>query len=116
MPDTTQDDEVRKWHRRFAVECNNRAWRLSEAAARSPSADEEMLNAAHAAAFHWRQVGNELNRARADMLLGHVHALRGHGDVAMRYADASFRYVTAHESPPWEMAFAHAVLAHAATE
>jgi hypothetical protein len=32
----------------------------------------------------------------------------------MRYAQASFDFVMAHESPPWEVAFAHAVLANAA--
>ena len=91
MADQPGDEEIRKWHRRFAVECNNRAWRLSEASTRSPADDAEMVNAAHAAAFHWSKVGTELHAARAEMLLGHVHALLGHGELAMRSASVLSR-------------------------
>jgi hypothetical protein len=112
--DAIAAEESAKWTRRLAIECNNRAWRLSEAVNRSAEEDEEMLHAAHAAALHWGKVGSELNRARATMLLGHVHALRGLGSSALAYARAAFEYVVARESPPWEIAFAHAVLANAA--
>ncbi len=115
MAEQPSDEETRQWHRRFAVDTNNRAWRLSESAARSAADDAEMLNAAHAAALHWSKAGTELHAARADMLLGHVHALLGHGSLAMRYANASFTYIAAHDSPDWERAFAHAVLANAAS-
>jgi len=73
-----------------------------------------MLDAAHASALHWRRIGTELNVARAEMLLGHVHALLGHGDLALRHAGASFAYFIARDCPDWERAFAHAVLANAA--
>jgi hypothetical protein len=111
---TGTPEEKSKWSRRFAIECNNRAWRLSEAKSRTPAEDQEMLHAAHAAALHWGQVGTALHQARATMLLAHVHALLGDGAAAMRYADESFAYVMEHESPAWEVAFAHAVLANAA--
>nr|MBI2905052.1 hypothetical protein [Chloroflexota bacterium] len=73
-----------------------------------------MLNAAHASAFHWDKVGTELNSARAKMLLGHLHAALGHGQLALDYAHESCRYLVDHDPPDWELAFAHAVLAHAA--
>jgi hypothetical protein len=113
MTDPTADDAA-AWHRRFAVECNNRAWRLAEAASRTAAEDLEMLDAAHAAALHWRAVGTESHVARAAMLLAHVHALLGHGALALPYARASFAFVTSHDSPDWEVAFAHAILASAA--
>jgi hypothetical protein len=113
MSDQPSEDDIRKWHRWFAVECNNRAWRLSEAPTRSAKENAEMLDAAHAAAFHWRKVGTEIHAARADMLLAHVNALLGHADVAMHHANASFDSVTSRESPEWELAFVHAILAHA---
>jgi hypothetical protein len=115
MSDEHSDEEIRKWHRRFAAQCNNRAWRLSEAQTRSATDDTEMLNAAHAAAFHWSKVGTEIHAARADMLLGHVYALLGHAGPAMHYARASFTNVSARESPDWEVALGHAVLANAAS-
>lgn len=43
MSDSSSDDDIRKWHRRFAMECNNRAWRLSEAPTRSAAENTEML-------------------------------------------------------------------------
>ena len=114
MHDAIPDTELPRLHKHFAIECNNRAWRISEAMRRSPAEDAEMLDCAHAAALHWSKVGSELNDARAAMLLGHVHALLGRGDSAMRYARSAFDFVTQHPSPPWEIAFAHAVLANAA--
>ena len=114
MAEANNEQDVATWLRRFAVESNNRAWQLSEAEARSSAEDQEMLEAAHAAAYHWRKVGTAVHAARADMLLAHVHALLGHGAIAMPYAQASFASVTSRESPDWELAFAHAVLANAA--
>jgi hypothetical protein len=111
--DAIPADELARLHKHFAIECNNRAWRLAEAPRRGDAEDREMLDAAHAAAFHWSKVGTELNAARAAMLLGHVHALLGHGDMALRYARSAFDFVTERESPAWEVAFAHAVLANA---
>lgn len=115
MAEQPSEEETRQWHRRFASENNNRAWRLSESSSGSAADEAEMLNAAHAAALHWSKVGTPLNTARADMLLGHVHALLGNGGLAMRYAKSSFAYLTSHGCPDWELAFAHAVLANAAS-
>ncbi len=115
---TTRSDptaeELSRGHRWFAIEANNRAWDLATRSSRSTAEDDEMLNAAHAAALHWAAVGNELNDARAKMLLAHVHAFVGNGALAQRYARASHSYLTAIDSPDWEIAFSHAVMAHAA--
>jgi succinylglutamate desuccinylase len=114
MHDPVAPEELAKWTRWFAIECNNRAWRLAEAEKRTAAEDEEMLHSAHAAALHWGKVGTDLHTARATMLLGHVHALLGDGARAIKYARQSFSFVMSHESPAWEVAFAHAVLANAA--
>ena len=114
MHDAVPPEELAKWSRWFAIECNNRAWRLAETPSRSAAEGEEMLHCAHAAALHWGKVGTELHNARALMLLGHVYALSGDGETALKYARRSFDYVTSRDSPSWEVAFAHAVLANAA--
>jgi hypothetical protein len=44
-------DEIKKAHRWFAVEGNNRAWDLAAKASRTPAEDSEMLLAAYAAAY-----------------------------------------------------------------
>ncbi len=114
MPQPPSAEELSRWHRWFAVECNNRAWQLADQAERTAADDDEMLNAAHAAALHWGQVGTALHRARAQMLLGHVHALRGNGALAVHFAHESHAYLTSIETPDWEIAFSHAVMANAA--
>ena len=94
---------------------NNRAWRLAEEPSRTKAEDEEMLKAAKAAAEHWGKVGDELERVRAAILLGQVYALLGDGKEALLHAREAFAYVTEHEdSPGWQVAFAHAVMANAA--
>src|SRR5262245_54355706 len=113
MPHVPDKPDPALWHRYFAIECNNRAWDLS-VAARSAAEDEEMLNAAHAAAFHWQIAGNELNHMRAKMLLAEVHASLGLGKLALVYASEVCRYFLSREMPDWEIAFTHVVRAHAA--
>ena len=94
---------------------NNRAWRLAEKPSRTKAEDREMLDAANAAADHWGKMGDELERARAAVLLGQVHALLGDGKQALHHAREAFAYVTEHEDTPgWQVAFAHAVMANAA--
>jgi len=107
-------EEATAWHRRFAAASNNRAWTLAEQV-RNPAEDQEMLDAAHASAWHWCKVGTELNRARATMLLAEVHALLGHGKSAVRYAEEMREYFLRVGAPDWETAFVHVVHAHAAS-
>ena len=75
----------------------------------------ELLNAAHTAAFHWRALGEELNHMRATMLLANVHALLGHGRIALAFAEETRTNILARpDTPDWERAFVHAIHAHAA--
>jgi hypothetical protein len=78
-------EDASVWHRRSAAASNNRAWDLS-VQNRTTAEDREMLDAAHASAWHWSKVGTELNRMRATMLLSEVHSLLGYGPSALAYA------------------------------
>ena len=69
MTDQPSPEDLKKWHRWFAVECNNAALELAEKTSRSEAESAQLLDAAHAAAFHWNQSGTELNVARARLLL-----------------------------------------------
>lgn len=79
--------DVPRAHRWFAVECNNLAWDIVEAAERSPADIERMLHAAHAAWFHWKEVGTLLNELRAECLLATAYGVAGQGENAVRHAD-----------------------------
>ena len=101
------------WHRFFGSTANNRAWTLAEMPSHEVDRDE-LLNAAHAAAWHWQQIGTELHRMRACMLLAQAHARAGLGSSALAYAERMRAYfLFAPDTPDWERAFTHVVHAHA---
>ncbi|HEY4137203.1 MAG TPA: hypothetical protein VGN65_02015 [Casimicrobiaceae bacterium] len=108
------DSDPAHWHRFFAASANNAAWTLAEL----PSGEfdpQDLLDAAHAAAWHWAQIGNEQNRMRARTLLALAHARAGAGTTALVYADEVRAYfVASAETPDWEIAMAHAIHAYAA--
>lgn len=107
-------DDVKKWHRWFVVECNSRAWALVERANRDAAEDEAILLEAYASAYHWIAIGSAENRALAYSLLAHVHGLPGHGDLAAAYAERSYELFNGRESEPWQRAFAATAMALAA--
>jgi hypothetical protein len=115
MPNPPEDTDPQKWHRYFAIDNNNRAWDLAALPARTRSQEYELLNTAHAAAAHWSAVGTELNRMRARMLLAEVHALLGLGQSAFELSEAVRAYFLSRETDDWEVAFTHAIHAHAAS-
>jgi tetratricopeptide (TPR) repeat protein len=80
--------EVAKAHRRFAIELNNRAWDLIDAPARTAAETAEMLSAAHASRYHWRQVGTLVNHLRADTLVAAAYLTAGHPTLALGYAQS----------------------------
>jgi len=114
ITDPTTDEQALSWQKRFAADANNRAWALSERASRTPAEDDEMLHAAHASRHLWTSIGTAKNHALGDLLVAQVHALLRLGPSALRYARAAHGPLTAPDAEPWEVAFAHAVLAHAA--
>lgn len=107
-----QLNQAQRW---FAVECNNRAWGLAAQVERTPAETQEMLYAAYAAAFHWSKIGQPINGARAEVTLAHVHALLGHGELAQQYARRCLAFFEHNDREDWDIAFAHAEMAHAAS-
>lgn len=108
-------EDVREWHKKFADQCNALAWELAENEERSLEDWDEMLHAAHTAAWHYERVGRRKNTALAHLLLAQVYALLEFGKPAMLYAESAASYILDDESerPQFEIAFVHAVLAHA---
>jgi hypothetical protein len=74
-----------------------------------------MLDAAHAAAWHWEKVGTELNAMRAKTLLAEVHALMGFGESARALSEQVRKYFLVRQTDDWEIAFVHTIHAHASS-
>lgn len=114
MIETPEDQDPMAWHRYFAVEANNVCWDLTTNLDRTQVDNQRMLDAAHTAFFHWSACGSEQNVQRARMLLAEVHTLLGLGESALEYASEMHEFFLSTETPDWEVAFAHCILAHAA--
>ena len=114
MQNTPDNLLPESWHKYFAVQANNTAWSLSESLT-DISLNTEILDTAHASAWHWRVVGKEINHMRSVMLLALVHARMNMGPSAWAYAERMRMYFTEkNDTPDWEMAFTHTVHALAA--
>jgi hypothetical protein len=112
--ETPSIEETARWRRRFAAESNNRAWDLAAQLERSPEDVEDMVHAAYAAAYHWKQVGQPVNHARADVTLAHALSLAGQGAEALKYARRSLDFFESTPGEDWDIAFAHLEMALAA--
>ena len=102
------------WHRFFAITANNEAWDISESLENVLN-HTELLDAAHASAWHWRVAGTTINQMRSTMLLALIHARMDMGPSAWNYAESMKKYFTEiSETPDWELAFVYAIHAWAA--
>lgn len=102
-----------EFQRSLAGRCNNAAWDLIERA-RSTKEDVEMLGLAHTAAYHWNQIGSEIQKRRAKILVALAHGVLGHGVEARVLAgelveDRDGR----NDIPDWEEAQIEIVMAFA---
>lgn len=90
------DDVEGQWHRAAAITANNSAWELLDGRDLGPEETDELLERAYAAAHHWRRARGStiVNRARASYLLSRVHAVCGHGELALHHADRCSDLVT----------------------
>lgn len=84
---TTPPIDLPKAHRYFAVECNNQAWALVEAAELARAEIDQMIHLAHASCFHWLHAGDLLNHLRAQNLLASGYIKANLPTCAVRYAE-----------------------------
>ncbi len=76
----------RDTQRALAAGLFNRTWDILEREDRTARDDAEMIDTAHASAWHWRQVGNAANEARGHWMLARVYSVLGHGPEAVYHA------------------------------
>ncbi|HCR54266.1 MAG TPA: hypothetical protein DIW27_07620 [Cytophagales bacterium] len=114
MSDGHTQEDTALWQRRLASQANNRAWALAELPERTADQDEEMLQAAHAAMYFWKIVGNPSNRAHAALLLAHVYALNNLPNPAKHYLKQCQSVFLDRDCESWEKAFVHAISANVA--
>jgi DNA-binding transcriptional MerR regulator len=97
-------------HRRLGIDLYNRTWTLMD------SPGDEMLNCAHASAYHWMQGGGTTaNRARSEWLCSRVYAILGRPEPALHHARRCLEHVESapEEMEDWDIAGAYEALARA---
>jgi hypothetical protein len=101
--------------RQLAVDLFNRAWTLMETDERTSEQDDQLINTAHASAYHWTQVGTPANRARSEWQLSRVYVVLGRVEPALHHARRCREICDA--SPEamedWDLPYAHEALARA---
>lgn len=109
------EEAVGTEHRRYGIDANNSTWELLDG--RELSADEidDVLERAYAAAYHWRRAAGRApeNAARASWLVSHVHAVLGHGELALHHADRCSAVVAEAALVDFDLAYAHECRARA---
>ena len=101
--------------RQLAVDLFNRAWTLMETHERTEEQDDELINTAHASAYHWTQVGTPANRARSEWQLSRAYSVLDRPEPALHHARRCLAYCE--ENPEaiedWDLPYAHEALARA---
>jgi len=111
----TGSDTEGELHRRLAVEANSSTWELLGREERSGEEDDDVLARAYAAAYHWQHAARAepANAARAWWLVSRVHAVLGHGEMALHHAERCAAVVAAAGLADFDLAYAQEARARA---
>jgi hypothetical protein len=100
-------------HRQLGVDLFNFVWTLLEKADRTQDEDDLMVHAAHASAYHWRQVGEPKHFARSEWQCSRVYAVLGRPEPALHHARRCLEWCERGEVADWDVPYAHEALARA---
>jgi hypothetical protein len=102
-------------HRRQGIAANNSTWELLDGRELSADDVDDLLGRAYAAMYHWRRAARRgpENAARGSWLVSRVHAVLGHGDLALHHADRCLAVVEAAGLDDFDLAYAHEARARA---
>jgi hypothetical protein len=95
--------------RELAKAANGRSWELLAKADRSPEEDDQLVEAAYASLYCWRQVGSEVNLQRGLWLVAHTFTVLGDSTRAVRYAESCLALTEEHkvELKDFDVAYAY---------
>ncbi len=105
--------DIAEAHQHFAMELYNLVWDMLDRPERDRLQDELMIHAAHAAAFHWSQVGEPEQLQRSQWQLSRVYTAVGDKAQAMHYARRCFEVTQEQRLGDFDLAFALEAMARA---
>ncbi len=108
-----EDFDIAEAHQHFAMELYNLVWDMLDRPERDRLQDELMIHAAHAAAFHWSQVGEPEQLQRSEWQLSRVYTNVGDKAQALHYARRCFEVTQEQRLGDFDLAFALEAMARA---
>ncbi|MCF7801927.1 MAG: hypothetical protein K9N34_07905 [Candidatus Marinimicrobia bacterium] len=100
-------------HKALGITLFNQTWDLIEKPDRTPDEEADMIHMAHASAFHWRQVGTELNFARSEWQISHVYGILERGEPAIYHAARCLKLCQENQIGDFDLAYAYEAVARA---
>lgn len=106
-------EELKKIHRKLAVDCFNATWSLLDKKDRTEEDCFDMIHTAHASRFHWGEIGTPLEFQRGEWQVSRVYSTLGHGESALLHAKYCHDICSEKKIGDFDMAFACEALARA---
>jgi hypothetical protein len=100
-------------HRQLAARLFTDTWRMMELEDRDPDEDAAMLHQAHAALYHWLQVGSHEHTTRGEWQCSRVYSLLGRPEPALYHARRALDACLRHGIGDWDLGYAYEAMARA---
>jgi len=107
------DQDLKKIHRKFAVDFFNQTWDLIEKENRDQSEIDRMINSAHASRYHWAFVGEAVNFARGEWQISRVYAVIRRTEPCLYHANRCLKITLENDLEDFDLAFAYEAMARA---
>lgn len=107
------DQDLKKMHRKFAVDLFNQTWDLMEKENRDQTDDDCMINGAHASRYHWGVAGEAVNFARGEWQISRVYAVLKRTEPCLYHADRCLEITLENDLKDFDLAFAYEAMARA---
>lgn len=106
---------VQKAHRHFSASCFNQCWTLIDKSDRSAEDVEDMVLAAYASLWHWKQRDDcePVNLSIGYWQVSRVHALAGHYEMARLFGEKCLKVGKENHLAPFYVGYAYEALARA---
>ncbi|MEI6915366.1 MAG: hypothetical protein WCL39_09565, partial [Armatimonadota bacterium] len=102
-----------EYHRQQATRLFDFVWSLLEQEERTIDETDAMINAAHAARFHWSQIGTPLHVAYSEWQISRVYAVLCRPEPAIYHAERCLAVCQTAEAGHFALAYAYEALARA---
>lgn len=108
-------DAEAEWHRTLGIQANNSIWDLLTKADRTPDEDEDLVQRAYAAMYHWGRAARRSpeNAVRGEYMVARVQASLGRGELAVHHARRCLAATEAAGLVDFDLAYAHEAMARA---